>query len=276
VTLILPPSVDPKRDWVKRPLVYPVGSDPAKDKTKAYTRVTTFVGALEDNFNLTKWQLRQAMIGLADRPDLLLSVSAHRDDKDELNAIAEKAIEASKAGASAVSGTAYHLLTEKIDRGEPLPFLPESARLDLEAFRIRTAGLTVCEIERFLVNDELQAAGTTDRIYDVPGFGRVIGDTKTGKSVELGILKIAMQLATYSRSKAYCVDSGQRFDIDVSQDWGLIVHLPAGTGACHLWWVNLQIGWAGVQLAKAVREFRKIKFKDLTHEIPPAAVEAAA
>jgi hypothetical protein len=46
---------------------------------------------------------------------------------------------------------------------------------------------------------------------------------------------------------------------DVNQNWGLIIHLPAGTGVCEVYWIDLATGWKGVQVAKIVRELRKNK-----------------
>ena len=52
----------------------------------------------------------------------------------------------------------------------------------LDAYREATQGFEVLDIECFVVNDELQAAGTFDRLYRCPD-GRVrVADLKTGKS----------------------------------------------------------------------------------------------
>jgi hypothetical protein len=45
----------------------------------------------------------------------------------------------------------------------------------------------------------------------------------------------------------------------VNQDWGIIVHLPAGTGECDLYWVDLNIGWALAQLALQIRKARSTR-----------------
>jgi hypothetical protein len=45
----------------------------------------------------------------------------------------------------------------------------------------------------------------------------------------------------------------------VNQDWGIIVHLPAGTGTCELYWANLNIGWRLAQLALTIRQERSVK-----------------
>ena len=262
----------PRDERFNRPLILPPEGG---DKLVPYTRVTTFVGALEDNFNLGKWEKRMVAIGLADRPDLLLATSAHRDDKDELDKIADKAKEAAKAGAAATTGTALHSLTEKVDRGEELPPLPAEYQADMAAYAAVSRRLRTQAIETFVVNDQYQAGGTFDRIFEVDGV-RYIGDTKTGGNLEYGIVKIIMQLAMYANSHEYNPDGGARGALNVSPQWGIVVHLPAGKGECKAYWVNLEWGWYGVQLAYSVRQIRKLKMKDLAHEFATSAQEGSA
>lgn len=249
---------DVPRDRWKRPLIVPPGGG----EMVPYTRCTTLVGAIDDTHGLMAWKSRMTAIGLSERPDLLLSVVANKTDKRELDVITEKAMEAAQAGAAANTGSALHILTETVDRGEELPPLPDTARRDLDAYKRATAHLEPVAIEKFVVQDTLRAAGTTDRIYRLGGQ-LYIGDTKTG-SIELGILKIAAQLATYANSFGYDIADGSRHDLGVSLDWGLIVHLPAGKADCSIHWVNLRVGWHAAQLAYTVREIRKNKFKNLT------------
>jgi hypothetical protein len=249
------PAVKLPRDRWGRPLVTP----PDGGKPVAYTRCTTFVDCLDDKFNLQKWQQRMVAVGLADRPDLLLAVAAHRDDKRELDGITEKALDAAKAGAAATTGTAIHALTERNDRGQELPIIPEAYRGDLEAYRQATAELEPVLIEQFTVNDELQIGGTPDRIYRYRG-GLYIGDVKTG-SIDFGALKIAMQLSVYSRSTPYNHETKTRtpYPGQVDTSRGIVVHLPAGTGTCELRWVDLDAGWTAVQIAARVRKARAYK-----------------
>src|SRR5215831_14489249 len=100
----IPPAI--RRDRWLRPLVVPPGGG----KPVPYTRCTTYVSALEDTYNLSRWQQRMVAIGLAERQDLLLAVAAHRDDKAHLNELCEKALEAAKGSAPATTGTALHKL----------------------------------------------------------------------------------------------------------------------------------------------------------------------
>lgn len=257
MTIVTPPPAIGRDRW-GRPLVQP----PTGGKKVAYTRATTFIDCIEDKFNLQKWMLRMTAVGLADRPDLLLSVSAHRDDKRELDRICESAKEAAAASAAATTGTALHALTELIDRDQDLPPLPAEVKADLEAYRTATAPLKSVLIEQFCVQDPLKVGGTPDRVVEFEGK-RFIADLKTG-SIEWGSLKIAMQLALYARSATYDIPTGERGRHGADLHRGLIIHLPAGEATCTLHWVDLDAGWDAVNIAKQVRHWRTFKFGDLT------------
>lgn len=248
-----PPEV-PRDRW-SRPLIVPPGGG----KPVAYTRCTTFAGSVEDTYNLSLWQQRMVALGLAERPDLLVSVAAHYDDKEELNKICQTALEAAKGKAAAGVGTALHKLTDRLDRGEPLGPVPAEYMPDLDAFAAATKGLKVLALERFVVQDDMKIGGTFDRLYEFEGR-RYIGDTKSG-SIEYGAGKIAMQLAIYSRSVLYDPKTKERISLgDVDQERAIVVHLPAGQGRCELKWVNIAAGWdAVVNLAAGVRKWRSRK-----------------
>lgn len=244
------------RDRWGRPLVMPVDGK----KPVAYTRCTTFVNVLEDTYNLSLWQQRMVALGLADRPDLMLSVAAHRDDKKKLNELVDQAREAAAATAAATTGTALHTLTERVDRDEPLGVLPVAYKADLEAYRDKTQPLNVEAIEQFRVEDTLKIGGTCDRIVEYRG-DRYIADVKTG-SIEWGMGKIAMQLAVYAHSTPYSHETKTRTPDPwpVNLDKAIVIHLPAGKGTCELVLVDIQAGWEAVtELAVHVRAWRARK-----------------
>lgn len=254
---VTPITPELPRDRYGRPLVRPLDGG----KPIAYTRCTTYVDCLEDKFNLQKWMQRNVALGLADRPDLLLAVGAHRDDKKALDRICGEAQEAAKAHAAATTGTALHALTERIDRGQDVGVVPDAYLADLSAYTEATRDLKAVHIEQFCVLDTLQVGGTPDRVVSYKGK-RYIADIKTG-SIEYGALKIAMQLAVYARSATYDHATGERGVHGAELDHGIIIHLPAGTGTCELVWVDLLEGWNAVRVAKDVRAKRALKYGDL-------------
>lgn len=286
---LLAPRPDFNREQrYKRPLIYPRGG-PEAGKAIPYRRVTTYVGVVEDMYNLQQWEKRMVALGLADRPDLQLAVTAHRDDKGKLNEICNKAKEAARASAGATTGTALHALTDMIDRGEELPTLPPGPAASLEKFREATAPLKTKAIELQVVFDpnttiDIATAGTADRLYAIgegPKRRLYIGDTKSG-NIELGTLKIAMQLALYARSQAYDVKTGERDTIGADYHRAIVMHLPAtddpAEARCELHWIDIEAGWKAVLVARDIWAARKAKFKDLTEpfapDLTPALIES--
>lgn len=251
------PQAEPiERDRNGRPrVVLPDGS-----KSVYYTRATKFIECMEDPYHLTLWKQRMVAVGLAERSDLLVSVAAHRNDREQLNHLVDQAREAARATAAARTGTALHALTDQRDRGERI-LVPPAYRPDIEAYQEATAGLVPVHIEQFCVQDELKVGGTPDRVVwyvDLNGNGRhYIADVKTG-SIEYGQLKFAMQFAIYARSKPYDHVTGKRWEWpeDLDQDKAILIHLPQGEGRCELYWVDIAEGWEAVRIAERVRAWR--------------------
>lgn len=243
-----------ERDGKGRPLVWlPDGS-----KRTAYTRCTTYVGCLEDQYAVHLWQQRMVALGLADRPDLLVSVAAHRDDREVLNSLVEAAREAARGNAAARTGTALHALTEQHDRGQS-PLVPPAWRADIAAYIEATRAITWHDIEQFCVQDDLKVAGTPDGIAEFDGRF-YIADKKTG-TIDFGHLKFAMQFAMYGHSAPYNIathDRGQ-WPEPLDLERAILIHLPQGEGRCDLYWVNIAAGWDAVQIARAVRAWRNKK-----------------
>ena len=273
------PAGEIPRDRWDRPLVVP----PDGGKPTAYTRCTTYVGCLEDTYNLTAWQSRMVALGLAMRPDLLLRVSSlgptpleegeARKWKKQMDATVKDAKEAAAASAAATVGTALHALTERMDRGLDVGVVPEQYKPHLAAYEAATRAFTAVHIEAFTVQDELKIGGTPDRVLQIDGHDKlVIGDLKTG-SVEFGIGKMAMQLAVYAHSVLYNHQTGSRAPLgDIDHNLGLIVALDAKTAQCKLIWVDLAAGWEAVQLATQVRAWRSRKDISRPYDGPAAAV----
>lgn len=280
----------PRDRWGRPMVTTPDG------KQVAYTRATTFVGAIDDLYGLMGWKQRQTAVGLAARADLLLRAAslgpqpidekAKKTWKAQMDEVCEAAMEASASSASATIGTALHSFTEAIDYArldgrDWNGIVPAEYRPHLDEYRAVTGSWTVHGIEQFLVHDELLIGGTADRIVSIPGVdGHVIADLKTG-SVEYPH-KMAMQLAVYAHSLIYDPTTGGRTPIEnVNQERGLIIALDAKTGTCTPMWLDIASGWNAVRLAASVREWRGKKnliapAKDLTPPKPKPGARIAA
>lgn len=248
------------RDRYGRPLIIPQGGG----KPVPYRRVTSYVDVIADKYRLQNWHKRQVAIGLAQRDDLRLSTLAHLDDNNELDRICQQAMDYAKSSAAATQGTAFHTLTDLIDRGGDLPAgLPTNVVKTLDAFREATAPLKVVAIETKTVLDTHQTAGTPDRIYEY-GSERYIGDTKTGKII-YGTQKIAAQLAVYARSWLYDVTTGERTAHGASCNRGIVMDVDLEACTVTPVWIDLEAGWQSVMVARDVWRQRALdKYKALT------------
>lgn len=248
-------NVEIPRDRYGRPMVLA----PNGKKRVPYRRTTTFVGCLEDTYNLMAWKNRQVAYGMGQRKDLVLAAAAaDPDDKRKLNEIAEKATEHAMASASATTGTALHALTERVDRGQPLGVIPTEYQADIDAYQQATAAIEFTAIEAFRIHDDWQVAGTTDRIGKLHGRPMIM-DIKTG-SIDFPH-KMAMQLAMYAHSVPYDIGADKRIvdDERVDVNRGIIIHLPAGEGRCDLYEIDIAKGWGACLLAKKVWNWRGTK-----------------
>lgn len=269
---ITPPAlarIEPVRDRYGRYLL----PDPATGQERAWTRATTFAKTLSDVTGLHKWECRMVAKGITLRPDLYaLAAAAPADDTTALDSLTEAAKEAASASASANLGTALHRFTERHDRGELIaPPDPWAADLAAYAATMRAEGITIspAHIERITPVPCLGAAGTLDRIADVPGYGLVIADVKTGQDLRYSWGEIAIQLAIYAHGAGLWTGTGYDPMPPVSQERALVIHLPAGQARCELHWLDIAAGWEAAQLAATVRAWRGRR--DLTAPYAPAA-----
>lgn len=205
------------RDGNDRPMVVPK----AGGKPTAHTRTTTFIDCIEDKSNLTNWRARMVLKGASVKPSLL-DVVQNLDpkvakDKNQLDALAEAALDAAGGNERREQGSHLHELSEYVDRGQPLPertkygVTTHADLMDMAAYKIATINLDVRHIEELLVVNILKTAGTPDRVSDYAGIGppgvpyiegTFITDLKTG-NLDYGHLKMASQLAVYSHGEFY-------------------------------------------------------------------------
>ena len=257
------------RDRYGRPMVPPVKGG----KPRPLTRVTTLAETLDDRYNLEKWKVRQAAIGLMLRPDLLALVAAQQNDKAALDRTMDEAIDASKSGAAANVGTALHTLTERLHAGEDLGHVPADLQADLAAYVacLTRHQIEVVEVEQFVVYEACEVAGTLDRLMRFPDGRLAIADLKTGAgAVEWGLTSIAVQLACYANAETSWTPQGghvPRPEVDRTRAY--VIHLPPNSGRCELVEVNIVAGLEAAHHARWARVWRKRK--DLGRSVTDAA-----
>lgn len=252
------PTIDIPRDRWSRPLITPADGG----KPVPYTRMSTLAKALDDKTALTKWKMRQTIIGLAARPDLVQVAQTVKGDDRKLDEIAETAMVAAESERAANLGTALHSLSEQVDAGADIESLPEWARADMAAYKAALAGIEILAAEMFVVVDEIEAAGTFDRLVRLPDGRVVVADLKTGKHEPKYPMGVTQQIAGYSRGHLYDPEKGRVGhlpSLGIDQSVGLLIHAPAGTGTCDLYLLDLNVGWDLVRVSLAVRQTFKRK-----------------
>lgn len=287
------PDEIPRDQW-RRPLIAPPGRrgvDCARDELTGYTRASGLGACLENETGLVKWKLNMTVFGMSRRVDLQDAATAvatctEPADKKRLGEIAEQAREAAASSAGATRGTALHLLSERADAGEDLSYLPQRLQDAVAAWRRLMGAFDIIATETFVVNDELEAAGTFDRLAAPRGWmtapdGTVIGpddalilDLKSGKDPKHFGPKYTVQQAIYAGGVRYSHADGRQGwseligpDQRPHQGWALIPHVPVDAPErAGLFWVDLAEGRELAQLARAVKRAQSSK------GLPPAAL----
>ena len=259
-----PAPVDFLRDQWGRPLVVPAGGN----RPRPYIRSSSAAKTIEDTYNLELWARRNIAFGMSRDPSLVARLLAVGGDpgawdgeaKKAVNRIHEDAATVAQAHKGADIGTAVHRLTEMLDRGEPVVAGPYEADLTAYTNALIAAGLsTVPEfVECRLVCDSLELAGTADRLLRRSNGTWVVGDIKTGATVDYGALGWAAQLAAYAHSDLYDPTTTCRTPTPpLDKVVGIIIHLPAGQGTCTLYELDLTAGYRAAVLANEVRAMRR-------------------
>lgn len=268
------------RDKNQNPRILPVGmkmpsSASARNKAlRSYQRPSGYAEVIENHYNLDRWRERMIAAGLMQERKLQLELAAigefeeSRESKDRVNDILKRAQLAARAQDKADEGTGVHALTERLDHGLPIKFVPEEFKGNLEDWKRLTQHFRIEGIEVFVVEDKYRIAGTFDRLiwYHVPcpncGKYYRIGDLKTG-SIDYGGMKMSAQLAIYAHGQRYDPATGIRTPLpDVCLCRGVIWHIPSGQpeGSGRVKWINIAQGWNDVvRVAYEIRELRRRK-----------------
>lgn len=249
--------------------------NPDNGKSKSWQRVTNFVKLTDDTYHLELWKQRNVAKGVA-------LIAAQRDgflddlvrldvkqDKERLNRICEKAQDQADAYKLADEGTALHTSTELADyAGGDLNRVPEHHRAKVRLYldALAANGLTVVPgmIERVTASAAYEVAGKFDRVYRLADGSNVIGDLKTGDSLDLSMPSIAAQLDCYRDGINNCgIFNGQRYDTDlkVRDDFGIVVHLPSTRNEVTVYMIDLDQGREINRVNLEVRTARRIKAK---------------
>lgn len=259
---------EPERDRFSR-YVLPDPTD--SGEVRSFTRATTMAKAISDEYNLTQWKRRTIVEGLKLAPELLDQIDFMEDPRElraTIEKVADEAHSATGADVARDRGTQLHYFTEAYDVGAlTIAQIPDEYRNEIRAYAetMAAAGITIPPdmVERIYVNMAAgRIAGTADRGYVIlPNGRRVVADVKTGKDLGYSWPEICMQLAIYANAEAIVSYDEHGAPVieaapEVDKAVGLVMHLPVDQGKCTLHLIDLSAGWAAVELASEVREYR--------------------
>lgn len=263
------------------------------------TRATTFNKSGSDKKNINDWGKRNVLIGASRRRDLVLQATGltHEADKDRLNALVLQLEETAGSKVGSDLGTYLHEFTEYMDAGlKTWQDAPQEFRRSLCEYEaaLRKAGLepVTSLIERTVIIREYGwVCGTFDRIFFHRPSGKyLMGDLKTGKTMEWGKNEIECQLWLY----AHGVNQNGVYDWNtrtwgrpetpehlpmlahVSETVGVVIHMPVQgplEGTVTLLWADLASGAAHAQVCADVRARPGGKMKAWGDGPAPAAVD---
>jgi hypothetical protein len=246
---------------------------------------------LDDENALVNWKIDVAMVGVASDPALQARVIAVKpDDRKAKAIIREAAIQSGRGNQAADMGTALHAMSERWEQ-EPDwdPGPPYRASLEAYTKEMERIGVVSELFEYHVVNLDYKAAGTADRLYrttrplvtpkgDVlPVDTLIVGDLKTGKSLDFSLPGYSVQMALYAQGEMYDVGTETfRPTPSINQDWGLLVHMPSNQeGVCVIQWIDLDVGNYGAFLTKEIRDWRRM-WKNGTYGSPVVEVAGMA
>lgn len=288
------------RDWQGRYIV----KDPdlgdfrwqKNGKAKGITRVTTFNKAARDTTALQKWGKRNVVIGASRRPDILRRAHGlvHEGGKEALDRIVAELDTAAGGKVSADEGTYLHEETEFIDAGlktwrDAPPAYQQDLKRYVEALKENELEPVPGLIERTTMISEFGGVcGTFDRIfYHRPSGTYVVGDLKTGKTMEYAVDETETQLWCYAhgvnQNGIYDWNTGswhepRRVDTDhdtmirVREDVGVIIHMPVQgpeAGTVNVLKADLVAGKAHAELCHANKSRPKRKLAPWSSWVAP-------
>lgn len=258
---------------------------PETGEAKTWMRVSNLIKKAEDTYHLELWKQRNVAKGLAMRPDLVeamqyLDVKA---DKVRVNKICERAQELAGAYLMSNEGTEIHKSVELSERADgAVSAAPEHHRTKVGLYfdALRAHGIEVVPdlVERTVVSTRYEVAGTFDNVFRLGDGSYVLGDKKTGDSLDLSLPAIAAQLDCYRDAiNAHGVWNGFRYDstVKVRDDFALVVHLPSTRDEVTVYRVDLSRGAALNAVCLAVREIQKVKAKHVAEVFRADAYRAA-
>ena len=257
-------------------------------RNQRYSRPSGWGKTLDDENALVSWKINTAARGVAMDKSLQAEwIAVSDDDKAQKRKLQEKAIQAGRGNQASDTGTALHAMSERWEDPDD-DFDPGPFRASLEAYSAEMDRLGIVSelFEYTVANEEYRAAGTCDRLYrltkplETPDGGflpvgtLIIGDLKTGKSLDFSLPGYHVQMAIYAQGEFYDVEQDCFMPTpEIEQKWGIIVHMPANAETCEFIWCDLEVGNYGAYLVHEIKDWRR-KWRNGTYASPVVQIFA--
>lgn len=260
----------------------------SKDAT-AYSRMSGIAKPLDTKANLVDWAAAQAAVGVmldpGARSEIVTLINEYDGDpwnngddgtfksgKSRLKEAVEQARTTAGSKTAASAGTEFHKIAELHNQGKT-PRIVQDHLVDLfEHYKQRVAPLEFLRQELFVVQDELQLAGSVDYLVRLPDGRVVVADLKTGKWDFKYPMSVTTQIAGYANSVMYDQETGVRTPLhpDLDTSTGLLVHFPIMTSKpkVRFYELDLNLGLKAARIARELGELQKA-FKRVAAEPKP-------
>lgn len=277
--LVVPPGDD---FWQREKLVGEYRKNHIKTWFKAenatgYARASKWSENVDSKGGLIDWAACQAAMGMildkSARSDVITLINESPDPwgddegakgntvKDRLKRAVEKARETAGASVASSKGSMFHKYMELIVQSKPIRYVDEDMRPLVDKMREAVDGIEFFGTELFLINDELQIAGSTDLVGRMPDGRIVIMDLKTGKRDFKFPMSPEIQLGIYSHSHRYDQESGKVSLIhpDLDPSAGVMIHFPIMTANPEVKFYELDLaeGYQNAMLGSWVKHARR-------------------
>ncbi|QNJ57101.1 exonuclease [Gordonia phage Rabbitrun] len=243
-----------------------------------YARMSGIAKPLDSKEGLVDWAAAQAAVGVmldeAARSKIVTLINEYDADpwnngddgsfksgKSRLKEAVEQARTTAGQNVASAAGTEFHTLGELHNRGKTPRIVQEHLVPLYEHYKERVAPLKFLNQELFVVNDELQLAGSLDYLIELPDGRVVVGDLKTGKWDFKYPMSCTTQIAGYANSVVYDQATGIRTPIhpDLDTSVGLLVHFPIKTKnpKVRFYELDLELGMRAARIAGELSELQR-------------------